>query len=344
MPQALQNVNGHSARGDESPLARDVLAGLSQRPKSIPSAWFYDQRGSALFQQITELDEYYLTRCEAEILQSHGPRLAELLSGDAWRIVELGAGDGRKTEVLLRSFLAAGLEFEYVPIDICPEAVHGLTRQLRRRFDKHDLRVRPIAAEYADAWRELRRAGSTRQLVLFLGSSIGNFSDSQARRFLINLCESLRPGDLALVGFDLKKDVRILQRAYDDAAGVTREFNFNLLARINRELGGHFDADRFVHHAAYNPAEGCMESWLISRQPQDVRIDALDRSFHFRAWEGMRLERSHKYDLTQIEAFAVSSGFQVCQHLLDVRGYFCDSLWEASPTSHSIRRPSLEAR
>src|SRR5688572_3903758 len=154
MPGGLQTIDDRPTRLEESPFARDVLAGLSQRPKTIPSAWFYDERGSALFQQITQLDEYYLTRCEAEILETHAPQLTDLLARDVWRIVELGPGDGRKTEVLLRSLLAAGLKSEYVPIDICSEAVHGLTRQFRRRFDKHGLRVRPIAAEYADAWRE----------------------------------------------------------------------------------------------------------------------------------------------------------------------------------------------
>jgi uncharacterized SAM-dependent methyltransferase len=165
--------------------------------------------------------------------------------------------------------------------------------------------------------------------VLFLGSSIGNFGHRQARRFLRGLRRSLKAGDFALIGFDLKKDLGTLQRAYDDAAGVTREFNLNLLDRINRELGGRFDRRRFDHHAAYNLRLGCMESWLVSRERQRVRVSGLERAFEFLAWEGIRVERSYKYDLEQIESLADAGGFRVCRHFFDSRRQFVDSLWEA---------------
>ena len=140
---------------------------------------------------------------------------------------------------------------------------------------------------------------------------------------------TLAPGDALLIGFDLKKDLGLLQRAYDDARGVTREFNFNLLDRLNRELGGNFVRDRFMHHATFNASDGCMESWLISRVAQGVRLDALDRQFTFDAWEGLRLERSYKYTLAEIESFAAASGFAVSEHFFDRRRFFADSLWTA---------------
>lgn len=323
-------IEAPAARPLKAAFSADVLAGLSQTPKSISSAWFYDERGSRLFQQITELEEYYLTACEREILSRHAGRLAERFRGDPLRIIEIGAGDGDKTEILLRSFVAAGIDFEFVPIDICRQAVVDLTARLRRKIDTGRFRVQGIVAEYADGVELLAGEASARNLVLFLGSSIGNFDVRQARGFLRALHRSLRPRDSILIGFDLKKDLEVLRRAYDDAEGVTRAFNFNLLARINRELGGQFEAGRFVHHAAYNVAESCMESWVVSREDHSVRIAALNRSFSFRAWEGMRLERSCKYDLADIESLAATSGFSIVEHLHDGRRYFVDSLWEVA--------------
>jgi L-histidine N-alpha-methyltransferase len=310
-------------------FGRDVLRGLSGRPKTLSSAYFYDDRGSRLFEEITRLDEYYLTRCERAILETYAGYLAEQLTGEPFRLVEIGAGDGHKTEILLRRFLAEGLAFEYVPIDICQRSVVDLVAKLRRSVSHEALRVRGIVGEYYDALAALPPADKTRNLVLFLGSSIGNFNHEESLRFLRGLRASLHPGDLALIGFDLKKNIEILQRAYDDSAGVTREFNFNLLDRINRELGGHFNRAQFVHRATYNMELGCMESWLVSCCEQRVAIEALRCSFDFGAWEGVRVERSFKYDATQIETLAAASGFQRVRHLFDERHRFVDSLWAA---------------
>jgi len=310
-------------------FARDVLNGLSRSPKSIPSMYFYDAEGSRLFQRITELDEYYLTRCEQEILETHGSRIAEAIGERSFRLMELGVGDGRKTEVLLRQFLAAGLNLEYNPIDICRQTVLDVTSTLRRRLPHASLRMHGMVAEYFDALDMLRRNSGRRNLVLFLGSSIGNFAQHGTRRFLRGLRSSLNAGDFALLGFDLKKDLGVLHRAYNDSAGVTRAFNFNLLKRVNRELGGEFDLSRFTHHGAYNARQECMESWLVSTEEQHIPIGALGRSFSFRAWEGIRLECSYKYDLSTIADLAAGAGFRVRQNFLDSRGYFVNSLWQA---------------
>jgi L-histidine Nalpha-methyltransferase len=310
-------------------FARDVLDGLSRTPKSIPSMYFYDAVGTRLFQRIMELEEYYPTRSEREILHAHAAEIAAPLSAGPFRLVELGVGDGRKTAVLLRHFLQAGLQFEYVPIDICRQAIIDATATLRRSLDGTPLRVRGIVAEYFDALAAFRRRGAARNLVLFLGSNIGNFTARESRRLLQSLRQALAAGDCLLLGFDLKKDLAVLHRAYNDAKGVTREFNLNLLDRLNRELGASFDRRRFGHYGSYNVEQGCMESWLVSLQEQEVPIRALGRAFAFRAWEGIHVERSHKYDLAQIESLAAATGFRVRQHFFDARRYFADSLWQA---------------
>ncbi len=327
MPSALQVLNGSGTRHAAGAFARHVFRGLSRSPKSLSSMYFYDAEGSRLFQRITELEEYYLTRCEAEILETHAPEIVAAVHPGPFRLVELGAGDGRKTEILVRRLLGAGLSFEYVPIDICRKSVLDLAASFRCRFDG-SLQVRGIVADYFNGLASLGWASRRPNFVLFLGSSVGNFSHAAALRFFRRLRESLRPGDFVLVGFDLKKDLEILRRAYNDSEGVTRLFNLNLLDRINRELGGEFDRGRFAHYGAYNMRKACMESWLVSLENQDVPIRALGRSFSFREWEGIQVERSHKYDLPQIESFASAAGFRVQKHFFDRRRWFADSLWQ----------------
>ncbi len=317
------------ARSLESAFANEVRAGLARRPKSISSAWFYDERGSRLFQQITQQPEYYLTDCEEQILRSSAGELAAMLGSEPLCVIEIGAGDGDKTEILLASLVAQGLDCQFVPIDICKAAVVDLTGRLRRKIVSGQLEVQGVVAEYGEGLSLLKDSSSRPKLVLFLGSSIGNFDAREAAHFVSRLRKSLSPGDYALIGFDLKKDLRILQPAYDDAAGMTREFNFNLLDRINRELDGRFEREAFLHHATYNLLEGCMESWLVSRRDQEIPVGALGRSFSFRAWEGIQVERSMKYDLAQVAELASTGGFDILEQWFDQRGYFVDSLWQA---------------
>lgn len=313
-------------------FARDVLAGLSRRRKSLPSRYFYDEIGSRLFQRITELEEYYLTRAEREILESHAPRMLESWQNQPFRVVELGAGDGEKTEVLLRHFLSAGLRFEYLPVDICHESLAGLIHSLKKHLGRHDLRIRAVVAEYFDALSALDRHEG-RTLLLFLGSNIGNFRPRENRRFLTRVRQMLAAGDRLLIGFDLKKDPTLLVRAYNDAQGVTREFNLNLLDRINRELGGRFDRTLFEHHGRYNAARGRMESWLVSQVDQRVPVHGLCRVFRFARGEGIHVECSYKYTIEQIESMARANGFEVRRDFFDRRGWFVDSLWEAVPSA-----------
>lgn len=321
----LLTIEGGRAATDA--FAADIVAGLSRTPKSLPSKYFYDETGSRLFQQITKTEEYYLTRCEAEILHEFRHTLGDLMGCNPFRLVELGVGDASKTGILLRHFLQRGLEFQYVPVDICGEAMNALVSHLRRQYVNPQLPVCGLAADYFDALRWLKQRSGLRSLVLFLGSSIGNFNRPQTRRFLLQLQRSLNPGDRVLLGFDLKKDAEILHRAYNDAAGVTRRFNLNLLERINQELDGNFDSARFQHHGYYNAGRGRMESWLISTCEQTVWIGQVRQEVFFRAWEGMHVENSYKYDLADIERLAAGTGFTIERHLLDSQGYFVDSLW-----------------
>lgn len=329
MSAASSVLDARVVRPATDALALDVLEGLSRSPKSIPSMHLYDARGSELFRRITELEEYYPTRCEREILETCAEQIAATVSDEPFRLVELGAGDGQKTEVLLRQFLRDDLRFEYAPADICPDAISGLAESLRQRLPALR-RVDGLVADYDDALALLRRRKVRRNFVLLLGSNIGNFDDGEARRLLHNIRRALCPGDHVMIGFDLKKDIGTLVRAYNDARGVTREFNLNLLDRINRELGGEFDRRRFMHYSPYNVREGRIESWLVSLERQEVRIAALDRAFCFQAWEGIFIECSYKYDVAQVEELAAASGFVVRRHFFDRRRWFLDSLWQAA--------------
>lgn len=311
-------------------FARDVRHGLSCHRKALPSRYFYDEIGSRLFQRITRLDEYYLYRAEKEILETYAAEMTERWHTRPFRLIELGAGDGEKTSILLRHLLAAGLQFDYTPIDICQDVLADLTRSLRKHAAPHDLRVHGIVAEYFEALSMLNgHHGHT--MVLFLGSNVGNFRPDESRRFLRRVRRMLVPGDRLLIGFDLKKDPAVLLRAYDDSEGVTRDFNFNLLERINRELGGEFDRERFRHYGTYNVALGRMESWLVSLADQRVMVRGLGRSFKFARGEGIHVECSYKYTVEQIECMARANGFEARRNFFDRRGWFVDSLWEAAP-------------
>jgi len=326
---ANQILPKRKTHGADSSFARDVLAGLSRRPKSLPPKYFYDEKGSRLFQQITQQEEYYLTRTEREILESCCGRLASRFSAAPFRLVELGAGDGNKTKLLLQHFIDAGLQFEYVPIDICRESLEELAASLTGLESSERMTVNGIVAEYFEALAALSRRNHQPTCVLFLGSNIGNFRPGGMRRFFCRLRRTLRPGDCVLTGFDLKKDPCVLERAYNDAQGATREFNFNLLDRINRELGGDFDRTRFQHRGVYNARLGRMESWLISLAEQRVAVSDVGRRFALHRGEGIHVECSYKFDFQQIERLAAASSFEVAEHFCDRRRWFVDSLWQA---------------
>lgn len=314
-------------------FALEVLVGLSESPKRLPSRYFYDDHGSELFQRITDLPEYYPTRCEHEILDRHKADILALTSGAPLNLVDLGAGDGRKTRVLLEHCTKAGKDFRYVPIDISEGAMRTLVESVRTHTP--EVEIEGLVSEYFEGITWLGDVAPDRQnLVLLLGSNIGNFSKAQSRAMLLRLWEAANDGDLVLIGFDLKKDIEILLDAYNDPAGVTAAFNKNLLHRINDELGGDFELDRFRHFSTYNVFSGAMESYLVSLEEQTVGIEALRTSFSFESWEPIHTEYSYKYLLSDVEALAAHAGFVIEANLTDSRGWFLDSIWR-------VKKPSV---
>jgi L-histidine N-alpha-methyltransferase len=308
-----------------SPFAADILNGLAASPRRLSSKWFYDERGDALFQRIMAMPEYYLTDCELEIFQKAGPDLLRAIEGRNFDLIELGAGDGTKTQYLIEQFLAAGATFTYRPIDISAHAIDILGDLIHRRWPS--LPFKPVQDDYFSALDRLGKSqGGHLRLVLFPGANIGNFTPEEAVQFLRHLHGFLRKGDLLLVGFDLKKDPATILAAYNDPAGNTAAFNLNLLRRINGELGADFRLDHWKHWETYDPVSGATRSYLVSLTAQSVHLPDYDRQFRFAAWEAIEVEISQKYDRPGIEGLLRQAGFSFLQHLEDQRGYFADTL------------------
>ena len=309
-------------------FADDVLKGLLGTPKTISSMYFYDKKGSELFQKITQIPAYYLTRAEEEILKRYGKEILEIVNGAPLNLIELGAGCGEKTRRVLAAWKEKGSRFTYIPIDIDQNVLVQLGDEIERWFGVGGIVVEPVAGEYLQAldWVESRKKG-VRKVVFFPGSNIGNFDKSECETFLSSLRSAIRPGDFLLIGFDQKKDPRMIEPAYDDAQGVTRDFNLNLLTRVNRELGGEFDLGSFIHHAYYDPAIEAMVSWLLSTKEQTVRVKEIGLNVHFEAGEGIRTEYSRKFSVRDIEKLARKCHFDVVRNFTDERGFFVNSLW-----------------
>lgn len=310
----------------DTPFARDILAGLTSQPKKLSSHYFYDERGDRLFQAIMDMPEYYLTNCEYEILTVFRAEIcAPLLDRQPFEIIELGAGDGIKTRILLRHLMETGAEFSYRPIDISQNALDGLEESLHKEMP--DLSVEPLRGEYFQVLSQLKENDRLPKLVLFLGANIGNLDRERAQDFLRQLRATLNAGDYLLIGFDLKKDPSVILQAYNDPAGITAEFNLNLLRRINRELDADFDLSAFRHWETYNPATGETKSYIVSTCAQTVHLGDLNQQIHFETWEAIDVELSLKYSYSEIESLAESTGFTVDQTFTDQRGYFVDCLW-----------------
>lgn len=280
-------------------FAESVRRGLGARPKSLPARFFYDEAGSRLFEKICELPEYYLTRVETGILRRHA---AEMVGPEITTLIELGSGSARKTRLLLDAAGARERPLTYLPVDISRTALESMARGLLAEYPL--LRIRAICASYEKAFGLLNAEAPA--LVLFLGSNIGNFNAGEAQAFF----DALRAYPL-LVGFDLVKDRSVLHAAYNDSAGVTAQFNLNLLRRINRELRGEFDLGRFEHRAFFQEAESRIEMHLIAREPQEVRIRDLSMIVRFEAGETIHTEDSYKFTREEIGRLAAAAGRRV---------------------------------
>lgn len=321
------NTNNQESTVDSlTYFAKDVLKGLSSKPKKLSSRYFYDAIGDKLFQQIMELEEYYPTRTEHEIFSTQKNAILQAFDRP-FRLIELGAGDGKKTKVLLKHFVDEHVSFTYSPVDISEDILEELKDSLIKEIP--ELRVEPLPGDYFHVMEETVSHEEQRNVVLFLGSNIGNYSNLLRDDFLQKLRENLKKGDQVLIGFDLKKDPQTILSAYNDSKGVTRDFNLNLLTRINNELGGNFDISKFQHFPSYNPDSGECRSYLLSTEDQTVRIEDIDTTFHFNKWEPIFMEISKKFDLEEIKELAERHDFMVTHNFTDVNGWFVDSVWEA---------------
>lgn len=292
--------------------------GLSALPKWLPAKLFYDEAGSALFERITELPEYYLTRTERSIFENFAPEMLQS-AGPSLTLVELGAGTAAKTTILIEELLRRQSRAMFYPIDVSPSALQEAATQLARQFPQ--LRVNPIIADYTGGVEALNRI-SGRKLVLYIGSSIGNFEPDNSIRVLRRVRRTLRAGDALLLGADFAKSPKILVPAYDDAQGVTAAFNKNVLARLNRELEANFDLDNFRHVALWNRRCSRMEMHLESTIAQAVFIPALDLDLSFAKGERIHTENSYKYTPGMIESILRESGFKLEQSWHDRQKWF----------------------
>ena len=303
----------HQFDEQTSAFASDVIDGLSQHPKRLPPKYFYDARGSELFEQITVLPEYYPTRTELSILRDRGGEISAIIPEGA-ALVEFGAGATTKVRLLLGQ-CAFGA---YVPVDISGDFLKAQADALRKDFPALD--VYPVAADFTAPFALPEAVSAMPKVGFFPGSTIGNFEPHEASAFLRSVREILGPDAQMVIGVDLEKDERVLYAAYNDAAGVTARFNLNVLVRINRELGGNFDLSGFVHRAIYNRDRHRIEMHLISRKAQTVRV--LGRSFAFRPGETIHTECSYKYSLARFAALALGAGWKVRQSWTDAAGMF----------------------
>jgi L-histidine N-alpha-methyltransferase len=303
-------------------VAADAKEGLLAHPKRLPPRLFYDAQGSALFEQITTLPEYYPTRTELGLFEAHGAQMLAQ-AGRALTIVELGAGSGAKTRVLLRALLAQQPRATYVPVDVSRTALEQCARSLEGEFPA--LEVVPLEGRYRIALPQLSRM-SGRKLVLFIGSSIGNFEPAEAVALLRDLREGLRPGDALLLGTDLVKPAEVLEPAYDDAQGVTARFNLNMLARLNRELGANFALERFRHVALWNAQASRIEMHLESTTEQSVHLSALGLDIRLSAGERIHTENAYKFSLGSVASLLDAAGYSLERTWTDPRGWFADHL------------------
>jgi dimethylhistidine N-methyltransferase len=311
-------------------FAAHVLKGLGAANKFLSSRYFYDAEGDRLFQAIMRSPEYYPTNCEQEIFERQGVQIAESLSAAGeFELEELGSGDGLKTQLLLDALHNINSEFIYRPIDISDNSLEILSDRLCA--NRPWLKINAIHSDYMHHLRSNQLTDPNekgpRQVVMFLGSNLGNFQHAQAVDFLRLIGGAMRSKDALLIGLDLQKDPAVIRAAYNDAAGHTREFNLNLLRRINRELGANFSINNFKHAPEYDPETGAARSFLVSTKAQTVKVDVLQKSFDFEAGEKIFMEISQKYSSEQIENLATEAGFRVAESFYDSRKWFTDQIW-----------------
>jgi len=326
--EALMRMKARQAVTSNNQFYVDVVNGLQAEPKHLDAKYFYDAAGDKLFQQIMNCGEYYLTNCEMEIFTQQTAEIANVAMGDGspFDLIELGAGDATKSSHLLRNLLQQKADFTYLPIDISGHVISSLNATLPLSLP--GLKIKGLQGEYFEMLNKAAAISPNRKVVLFMGANIGNMPVKDAQHFCEELRDHLSPGDMVIIGFDLKKNPETILAAYNDSEGITKAFNLNLLTRINRELGADFDVDQFHHYAMYDPETGSCKSYLVSLKDQDVHIPDTE-IVHFDKDEYIWMEISQKYSRRQVDDFATSSGFAPVTEFTDSKGWFVDAVWVA---------------
>jgi len=307
-------------------FAKNVENGLADIPKHISPKFFYDKIGSKLFEEICDQPEYYLNRIEAQILKKSASQIIDILDEKAISVIELGNGNSQKTRILLRPFLANWKNVSYFPIDVSLKMLKKSIRDLSREYS--NLRIFGVCSDYVkglikiNEFMKFKKNIPDKRLIIFLGSSIGNFDPKEANAFLHSLSKYIRNDDALLIGFDLEKDKSILEKAYNDKKGITSQFNLNVLSRINKELDGGFELSSFEHKSFYNLHEHRIEMHLESKLDQKVRIGAIGKEFHFKEGETIHTENSYKYSKNRLYGLVKNAGLQVIANFTDPKNQY----------------------
>lgn len=299
-------------------LEQQVLNGLSATEKYLPSTFFYDEIGSAIYQQITSCEDYYLIRSEIEALENHKTDIIENfdVAEDLFELIDLGAGDAMKTDILIKECLKQQRKITYVPVDISLKFINDI----RERFKSSKLNLRPVVGNYFDVLPSLQ--SNTRKVFAFMGANIGNFTPQEAIRFLKNIRRIMHPRDSLLLSCDLIKDPKIILQAYNDRHLYTQKFNLNMLERLNREFGGDINVDNFIHYPIFDPLEPGAKSFLISKLDQIVHLKKYNKVVTFHKWEHIHTETSRKYTLPGVAYLSNCAGLKVNHHFFcNQRGY-----------------------
>lgn len=297
-------------------FANSVKTGLNSKRKFLLPQYFYDERGAKLFEQISEQPEYYLTRIETSILESYSDEIADKYNGGM--LIELGSGNSRKTRIIMNALLAKRRSLQYFPIDISYEMLKESSETLLDEYQ--DLSISAVIAEY-DKGLSVIQKNTSRKLLLFLGSSLGNFEPAKAKEFIRMIRRHVQDQDMLLIGFDMHKDSSILNAAYNDSQGITAWFNLNILARINSELDGDFDLRKFEHRAFYNESKRRVEMHLVSKEEHEVSIKGVGETITFREDESIHTENSYKFTFEQIESM-IEGDFQIVKTWTDKKRWY----------------------
>ncbi|WP_422862094.1 L-histidine N(alpha)-methyltransferase [Flagellimonas sp. W118] len=306
----------------KSTFEQEVYEGLTAFPKHLSSKYFYDEVGDKLFQDIMNMPEYYLTDCEYDILDANKKAIGELFKkdGEPFSLFELGAGDGKKTKILLKHFVENQIQFDYRPIDISQNALNQLEGSIKKEIP--EVEVNTLQGTYFETLRDIGKANGRRKVILFLGSNMGNLLHPQAIEFLKNMRNSIAENDLIFMGLDQKKNPQTILDAYNDKAGITEAFNKNVLTRINGEMDANFDLDKFLHWEVYDPETGTAKSYLVSKEEQMVNIESLELEIRLNAWETIHTEISQKYDDTVVAWLAEQADLKIVTSFTDDKQWF----------------------